>query len=474
MKKQFRRWGILYDWSKEITSCLPDYYRWNQWLFLRMLEKGLAYKKRAPVNWCPSCRTVLANEQVVDGACERCGTAGRAARPRAVVLPHHRLRRPPARRPRRPRRAGRTRSRRCSATGSAARRAPRSISPLDGARTRRSPSSPPGPTPSTARPSWCSRPEHPLAAQLIAGHPDARGDRGLDREGAQHAAHRARGRETRRRRGGTPARRRSIPRPASRFRSGSPTTSCPTTAAARSWRCRRTTRATSSSRGRRGCRCAWSTARRRRGATPRRSGGADPPRGRDSRLRPSSTACEPGPRRSQRFIALDGEGGLGPRQGHLPAARLADLAPALLGNADPGRLLRRLRRRSGAGRASCRSSCPTTSSSPAAKATRCRVTQAFVERDLPAVRRAGPARDRHDGHLRRQLLVLPALPLAARRRSASSIPRSPTAGRRSTSTSAASSTRSCTCSTRASSAACCTTSAWCRSRSRSRTCSTRG
>ncbi len=68
MKQQFRRWGILYDWSKEITSCMPDYYRWNQWLFLRMLEKGLAYKKMAPVNWCPSCQTVLANEQVVDGA----------------------------------------------------------------------------------------------------------------------------------------------------------------------------------------------------------------------------------------------------------------------------------------------------------------------------------------------------------------------------------------------------------------------
>src|SRR5436309_8067501 len=74
MKEQFRRWGILYDWSKEIASCDPAYYRWNQWLFLRMLEKGLAYKKQAPVNWCPSCRTVLANEQVVDGACERCGT----------------------------------------------------------------------------------------------------------------------------------------------------------------------------------------------------------------------------------------------------------------------------------------------------------------------------------------------------------------------------------------------------------------
>jgi len=74
MKQQFRRWGILYDWSKELASCEPEYYRWNQWLFLRMLDSGLAYKKRAPVNWCPSCRTVLANEQVVDGACERCGT----------------------------------------------------------------------------------------------------------------------------------------------------------------------------------------------------------------------------------------------------------------------------------------------------------------------------------------------------------------------------------------------------------------
>ncbi len=74
MKEQFRHWGILYDWSKEIASCFPEYYKWNQWLFLRMLEKGLAYKKMAPVNWCPSCRTVLANEQVVDGACERCGT----------------------------------------------------------------------------------------------------------------------------------------------------------------------------------------------------------------------------------------------------------------------------------------------------------------------------------------------------------------------------------------------------------------
>jgi leucyl-tRNA synthetase len=74
MKDQFRRWGIVYDWDKEITSCEPEYYRWNQWLFNRMLEKGLAYRGKSPVNWCPSCRTVLANEQVVAGGCERCGT----------------------------------------------------------------------------------------------------------------------------------------------------------------------------------------------------------------------------------------------------------------------------------------------------------------------------------------------------------------------------------------------------------------
>ncbi|HVN76867.1 MAG TPA: leucine--tRNA ligase [Thermoanaerobaculaceae bacterium] len=74
MKDQFRRWGILYDWEKEIASCEPEYYRWNQWLFNRMFEKGLAYRGKSPVNWCPSCKTVLANEQVVAGACERCGS----------------------------------------------------------------------------------------------------------------------------------------------------------------------------------------------------------------------------------------------------------------------------------------------------------------------------------------------------------------------------------------------------------------
>ena len=71
MKAQMKRLGFAYDWSREVTTCLPDYYRWNQWFFLRFYEKGLAYRKKSRVNWCPKCATVLANEQVVDGCCWR-------------------------------------------------------------------------------------------------------------------------------------------------------------------------------------------------------------------------------------------------------------------------------------------------------------------------------------------------------------------------------------------------------------------
>lgn len=74
MRSQFSKWGVEYDWDREVVSCLPDYYKWTQWIFLKLYEKGLAYKKKAFVNWCPSCKTVLANEQVVNGACERCSS----------------------------------------------------------------------------------------------------------------------------------------------------------------------------------------------------------------------------------------------------------------------------------------------------------------------------------------------------------------------------------------------------------------
>jgi leucyl-tRNA synthetase len=71
MKRQMKRLGFGYDWADEITTCLPDYYRWNQWFFLRMYERGLAYRKQSKVNWCSLCATVLANEQVIDGCCWR-------------------------------------------------------------------------------------------------------------------------------------------------------------------------------------------------------------------------------------------------------------------------------------------------------------------------------------------------------------------------------------------------------------------
>jgi leucyl-tRNA synthetase len=71
MKVQMNRLGFGYDWSKEVTTCLPDYYKWNQWFFLKLYERDLAYRKKSNVNWCPECQTVLANEQVVDGCCWR-------------------------------------------------------------------------------------------------------------------------------------------------------------------------------------------------------------------------------------------------------------------------------------------------------------------------------------------------------------------------------------------------------------------
>jgi len=74
MKGQLQRLGVSYAWEREVSTCTPAYYKFNQWIFLKMFERDLAYRKRSRVNWCPSCQTVLANEQVIDGACWRCGT----------------------------------------------------------------------------------------------------------------------------------------------------------------------------------------------------------------------------------------------------------------------------------------------------------------------------------------------------------------------------------------------------------------
>lgn len=74
MEKQLKAIGATYDWNYEVVTCLPEYYKWTQWIFLQLFKKGLAYRKEAPVNWCTGCNTVLANEQVQDGVCERCGS----------------------------------------------------------------------------------------------------------------------------------------------------------------------------------------------------------------------------------------------------------------------------------------------------------------------------------------------------------------------------------------------------------------
>ena len=74
MTQQLKELGFAYDWDRSVATCMPDYYKWMQWIFIQFYKKGLAYKKENPVNWCPSCQTVLANEQVVDGGCERCKT----------------------------------------------------------------------------------------------------------------------------------------------------------------------------------------------------------------------------------------------------------------------------------------------------------------------------------------------------------------------------------------------------------------
>src|SRR5688572_6640285 len=73
-RTQLKQWGVSIDWTRELATCEPDYYRWTQWIFLKLFERGLAYRAEAPVQWCPTDQTVLANEQVIDGRCERCGS----------------------------------------------------------------------------------------------------------------------------------------------------------------------------------------------------------------------------------------------------------------------------------------------------------------------------------------------------------------------------------------------------------------
>ncbi len=101
-RKQLHMLGYSFDWDREVNTTDPSYYKWTQWIFLQMFKKGLAYKASMPVNWCTSCKIVLANEEVVDGVCERCGGRGHPQGEEPVDAGHHQVRRPPHRRPGRP------------------------------------------------------------------------------------------------------------------------------------------------------------------------------------------------------------------------------------------------------------------------------------------------------------------------------------------------------------------------------------
>ena len=158
MKGQLQRLGISYAWGREIATCLPEYYKFNQWIFLKMFERGLAYRRRSTVNWCASCQTVLANEQVVDGACWRCGTHRHDPRSRTVVLPHHRLRGRAAARARHADRMARKGRRDAAELDRTFGRRAHHVSAGRRARATASRSSRPGSTRSTARRSCSWRP----------------------------------------------------------------------------------------------------------------------------------------------------------------------------------------------------------------------------------------------------------------------------------------------------------------------------
>ena len=129
MRRQIRLMGTGYDWSREIATNEPEYYRWNQWLFLQLYEAGLAYKREAPVNWCPHDQTVLANEQVINGRCWRCDHLVERRNLSQWFLRITDYADRLLERSRKARRLARSARARCSATGSAAAKARRSALP---------------------------------------------------------------------------------------------------------------------------------------------------------------------------------------------------------------------------------------------------------------------------------------------------------------------------------------------------------
>ena len=99
IKRQINEIAAVYDWDMEVNTTDPEFYKWTQWIFVKMFKEGLAYEKEFPINWCPSCKTGLANEEVVNGCCERCGTHGYQEESAPVDAEDYRLCGTPAERP---------------------------------------------------------------------------------------------------------------------------------------------------------------------------------------------------------------------------------------------------------------------------------------------------------------------------------------------------------------------------------------
>ena len=465
-KASMRRYACSFDWDRVLHTSDPAYYRWNQWLFLRMFERGLAYRKDSNVNWCPNDQTVLANEQVVQGRCERCDALVTKKKltqwymritdyadrllddmaqleghwPEKVLLMQRNW-------------IGRS-------TGAHVRFA------IEG---RDEPV-----TVYTTRPDtlfgatfFVVAADSDLAAELAAGT-SAQADFEAYLETVKQVSEIDRLSSERAKTGVflqryaiNPVNGERIPVYAADYVLADYGTGAIMAVPAhdqRDWdfatafglpivhgRAAAGRTSTTAQRVRR---------RRRRPSTPA-----------------SSTACAR-PRPSSAWSSL--AGGEGPRHGRdqLPPARLADLAPALLGHADPDRPLPVVRRGRRCPTTSCPSTLPPTDGldlspkgqSPLAAA------EAWVNVPCPRCGGAGTARHRHDGHVRRLVVVLPALSSTRRAPTSRSTPSRRASGRRSTSTPAASRTRSCTCCTRASSPRCCTTWAWSTSTSRSPGC----
>ena len=461
MRAQLRKMGISYDWDREVTTCDPAYYKWEQLIFIRMLERGLAYRRRSTVNWCPSCQTVLANEQVEAGRCWRCDSEVTKREidgwffkitdyAEELLAWCDRL-------PGWPERVM-TMQRNWIGKSEGA----EFDLPVAGRRDLKI-------RVFTTRPDTAFgvtyavlAPEHPLVDAL-----DRRRGRSARRSSA------------------------SAPRWPSRPRSSAPPRIGPSAACG----CRRrsSTRSTSvavplfiadyvlMTYGTGAIMAVpgedqrdWDFARQHGlpiVETVQAPGGMDGRgvhgRRREDQLRLPRRAGDP--RGQAQGDRLAGRARARRGQGELPPARLGHQSPALLGRADPGRVLPDRRHGAGEGReppgrAAARR--------PALGQGRLAAGRGRLVRQhhVPEVRGQGAARDRHDGHLRGVLVVLPPLLLAALRAAGCSTARPPTTGCRWISTSAASSTPSCTCSTRASTPRCCATSASPRSTSRSGPC----